>query len=159
MASELVTGVLIAGIFFISALIIQICGTLLADWRTHKRKIRYLKQELIFKEKINIFEKIVGLSWRIHLNLTELDLGTKNKEEIKREINKITNSFLFVFDKAIYINEELNTPLGKYIDLFERYIESKSFGTKKSIEELREKAKPLSDKISEIIQGEINSIK
>lgn len=58
MVSELIAGVLIAGVFFVGALIIQIIGTNFADKRNHKQKIKYMKEETFFKKKTEFFERI-----------------------------------------------------------------------------------------------------
>lgn len=64
-----VSDILLAGIFFILAIFVQVIGVIIADWRNHKRelerlkiehhnKIDYLLSETFFKKKLEYFEKI-----------------------------------------------------------------------------------------------------
>ncbi|MCD4771435.1 hypothetical protein K8R30_03390 [archaeon] len=67
--AELLIGFLVAGIFFVGAILVQTTGALLADWMNHKRnlgrlnkehknKIDYMKKQLIFKKKIEFLDRI-----------------------------------------------------------------------------------------------------
>lgn len=70
-----------------------------------------------------------------------------------------TKQFIFILDKSIYVDKDLMNFLGKYINIFERYIEQEEFGTKKSIIKIKKDANPLADKIGEIIKREIDKIR
>ena len=166
MVSDIIIGLLIAGGFFIVALIIQILGTLLLNWKNHKNKVKYMKKEYFFKQKISIFENIGTLSWKNHLALTTIEnlnkLKTKNEENlkiIKQQLELNLFNFTLLLDKLIYFSSNLRKNLGRYITEFENYIKDKNFGEEIRTKELRENYKPFCKEINSIIEKEIKEIK
>lgn len=163
---EFVYGIIFAGIFLVMGLLIQIGGSLFSDWRNHKRKIKFLKIEFIFKEKISIFEKVGGLSWKNHFALTTIEnmnklkrSNEKNLEIIKQELNSNLIEFAVLLNKIIYFSGELRKNLGGYIREFEEYINDKDFGKEGRTKELRERYKPFMYEIDKIILKELEQIK
>jgi len=103
MISDVMLGVLIAGGFFISALIIQIAGTLFYDWRNHKRRIERIRNEFVLKEKIESFKKIHKIVGEIKRKIINfLVEKEKDKGHIKELIFKLNNeAFLFSNKKTL----------------------------------------------------------
>lgn len=96
MVNEIVTGILIAGSFFILALIIQIVGTIFFDWRNHKRRLEYIKKELFFNKKATFFERITKeienrLNAYSELKVLILIKNSKSEEKIKNIFDNLRN--------------------------------------------------------------------
>lgn len=123
-SDEFVYGIWFAGLFLVIGIAIQILGSLFSDWRNHKRKlqylgrehnykIRFLKEEVFFKRKLQYFERILKeiaddsykymklLAYSTHVAEQFAELAGKKKEDInqthiKKQVEKLAKSF---FDK------------------------------------------------------------
>jgi hypothetical protein len=132
----------------------------------HTNEISYMKKEYFFKEKISLFEKIGGLTAKNHIALTTIENRNKLKLEDKEGLDILKQvlkmnviEFGILMDKLIFFSDDLRKNLGKYISLFEGYINDKDFGKEKKTKELRAEYKPFMIKINETIQKELNEIK
>jgi hypothetical protein len=105
---ELITGIWIAGGFFIGALIIQISGTLFSDWRTHERNIKRIRNEYVLKEKIESFKKIYKITCKIKRSITEAVLK-KEKATIQKLIFDLNDEFFLFSNKQTLIEAREST--------------------------------------------------
>lgn len=153
-----------------TTVILSIIGALivafLGPYYTHKLSIKYFKKEYFFKEKIALFEKIGGITWKNHLILTTIEslnengqLNDPNKVILKSQLDKNIKDFAILMEKLIYFSSELRVNLGRYISLFETYTNDKDFGEKERTKKLREDSKPHMQKVNRIIEREIKEIK
>lgn len=146
----------------LGALIVAFLG----PYYTHKFSIKYFKKQYFFKEKISIFEKMGGFSWKNHFVLSTIEslnkqelMDGKHKNLKKAQLGANIKEFTILMDKLIYFSPELRKNLGKYISLFEEYIDDKSFGEEERTKKLRNDCSPYINEVNKIIQKEIDEIK
>lgn len=145
----------------IGALIVAFLG----PYYTHKLSIKYFKKEYFFKEKIALFEKIGGITWKNHLVLTTIEsinesnqMNETNKAILKSQLVENIKNFAFLMEKLIYFSSELRLNFGRYISLLEIYANDKKFGEKEMTKKLREDTKPYMQRVNKIIEKEIKEI-
>jgi len=138
----------------------------LGPYFTHKFSIKYFKKKFFFKEKISLFEKIGAISWKNHLLLTTIEslnkkgvINEQNKNILRAQLKENIIEFGMLMDKAIYLSSDLRLNIGRYITLFEEYLNDKKFGDKKRTEKLRKDYSIYMKKANKIIEKEINEIK
>ena len=100
--------IILAGVFFIGAIIVQIVGVLSADWRTHKRRMEYMKQELLFNRKIKFLESY-GQKMNKTLNFIRDQIETMKEGKYLTNIDimgKLVDYEYHVYFKESYLLEE-----------------------------------------------------
>lgn len=147
------------------SILAAIIGASIGPYVTHKFSIKYLKKKHFFQEKIFLFEKLGGLSWKNHLALTIIENINKSKKEgteleiIKQKLKMNLVEVEILLDKLIYFSNDLRKNLGKYITEFENYVNDKDFGKEERTKKLRENCKPFIIEINKIIEKELREIK
>ncbi len=120
----MINEVLIAGIFFLSAISVQIVGTNISDKRNHKRnlerleeehknRISYMKKEFVFNKKIKAYESIIKLMKEEFLIYQEnrVKKNKKMEERLMQVVKKIGDTMV---ELKIYASEEIKREFMNY---------------------------------------------
>ena len=109
----MINEVLIAGIFFLSAILVQIIGTNINDQRNHYRNLKRIKEEIFFKKRLVLFEEMASIIER------DMNFYFETKEFFKRK--EYTERFLTFFKNGIkescLSQDKMNNLLGKAVFL------------------------------------------
>ena len=161
MASEVILGTLIGGGFTLIGITATIIGQIISDRLNHKRKVRYLKREVFFKQKFENYNQInKRLSeeikeCRFFIEELEILYSQKSVDKFLDKLDKNTEDFeLHKID--LFESEKLIKELKLYFDIRDKLIdkikEKRFTKLEKIFEELRNKRFEVCDIMKEELE-------
>ncbi len=157
---------MVDGITIVLSILGAILGAFFGPYFTHSLNVKYFKKEYIFREKISLFEKLGAISWKNHLILTTIEntntlrqMNEQKKALFNSQLQENVTNFSMLMDKLIYFSDGLRKNMGKYISLFERYLNDSHFGEIKTTKKLREDYRPFLRAANKIMEKELQGIK
>jgi hypothetical protein len=158
--------ILLAGSFFVSAILVQVIGTLIADSRNHKRNLEKMREEGFYNKKIEFIEelsKVIEDKRRKHAIIRSkiifynLEKIKKEKEKLKDEIQVLIGEclketyFNLKMSNFLYIENEKLVNLISNLSMQEFMLASISKNFGKDIVEIDKRLEKIDNETREIL--------